>query len=216
MTNKIFRKMGGLLLTLASASVLAAPVVVDPWHTAGNGNATWPFGNFAVSGLELTAHTRTDWGSAGSFNGQAVIWATNFSDLHGVTYTSQPVGDIGLMPVFGNDDGVTLYDFDLGVWGGTSSNVAVRIYNGDYSQILSQGTVAVGAQHGSYFANVFSLNGIHVQFASGDVQHAIDNIRIEGGNPLNIAPIPEPETYAMLLARLGLLGAFARRRKLAT
>lgn len=29
------------------------------------------------------------------------------------------------------------------------------------------------------------------------------------------APVPEPETYAMLLAGLGLLGAVARRRKLA-
>lgn len=31
---------------------------------------------------------------------------------------------------------------------------------------------------------------------------------------VNIAPVPEPETYAMLLAGLGLLGFHARRRKL--
>jgi hypothetical protein len=30
---------------------------------------------------------------------------------------------------------------------------------------------------------------------------------------VNIAPIPEPETYAMLLAGLGLMGFVARRRK---
>ena len=29
----------------------------------------------------------------------------------------------------------------------------------------------------------------------------------------NISPVPEPETYAMLLAGLGLMGAVARRRK---
>lgn len=29
----------------------------------------------------------------------------------------------------------------------------------------------------------------------------------------NLAPVPEPETYAMLLAGLGLMGAVARRRK---
>jgi hypothetical protein len=33
---------------------------------------------------------------------------------------------------------------------------------------------------------------------------------------VNIAPIPEPETYAMLLAGLGLMGFVARRRKQAT
>ena len=30
---------------------------------------------------------------------------------------------------------------------------------------------------------------------------------------LNLAPVPEPETYAMMLAGLGLLGVMARRRK---
>jgi hypothetical protein len=30
---------------------------------------------------------------------------------------------------------------------------------------------------------------------------------------VNIAPVPEPETYAMLLAGLGLMGFVARRRK---
>jgi hypothetical protein len=33
---------------------------------------------------------------------------------------------------------------------------------------------------------------------------------------INIAPIPEPETYAMLLAGLGLMGFVARRRKKAS
>jgi hypothetical protein len=28
-----------------------------------------------------------------------------------------------------------------------------------------------------------------------------------------MAPVPEPETYAMLLAGLGLMGAIAKRRK---
>ena len=34
-----------------------------------------------------------------------------------------------------------------------------------------------------------------------------------GGVSLSITAVPEPETYAMLLAGLGLMGAIARRRK---
>lgn len=201
------------VLLLASASAQAEPVTVNPWHTAGNSSATWPALNYSVPGLVLSAYTKSDWGNA-SITGQTAIYAYGFSDLHGVSYTSEPVGDIGLMLLPGNSDGVTLYDFDLGSWAGVNSNVAVRIYNGDFSQILSQGSVAVGAQHSSYLANVFSPNGLHIQFSSSlSIQHAIDNIRIEGGNPLNISPVPEAETYAMMLAGLGLIGLSLRRRQ---
>ena len=31
-------------------------------------------------------------------------------------------------------------------------------------------------------------------------------------NGLTVAPVPEPETYAMLIAGLGLIGAVSRRR----
>jgi hypothetical protein len=33
------------------------------------------------------------------------------------------------------------------------------------------------------------------------------------GGALNLAPVPEPATYGMLLGGLGLLGYMARRRK---
>lgn len=204
--------IGGICVALAALGAQAAPVTVSPWHTAGNGNITWPGGNWSISGLQLTAIALSDWGNAPQTD-WGRVQAYGFSDLGHVTYISSGVGDIGLMPTTGNTSGVTLYDFDLGVWGGTSSNVAVRIYNGDYSQILSQGAMTVGAQHGSFLANVFSPNGIHIQFSSLTNQVAIDNIRLEGGNPLNIAPVPEPETYAMFLAGLGLMGGIARRRK---
>lgn len=39
------------------------------------------------------------------------------------------------------------------------------------------------------------------------------NVQDANGNPLMFAPVPEPETYAMLLAGLGMLGFFCRRRK---
>ena len=51
-----------------------------------------------------------------------------------------------------------------------------------------------------------SFTGDHLGFA-GSALPRMDNLTFT-------TPIPEPETYAMLLAGLGLLGFAARRRKL--
>ena len=61
--------------------------------------------------------------------------------------------------------------------------------------------------------NVFSPNGLHIQFASpiGD-QNAIDNIRIEGGDPLGIGAVPAPATVWLLVTGLLGIGGLARRR----
>jgi hypothetical protein len=38
-------------------------------------------------------------------------------------------------------------------------------------------------------------------------------LKVDGSNTFTATPVPEPETYAMLLAGLGLLGFAARRSK---
>ena len=50
---------------------------------------------------------------------------------------------------------------------------------------------------------------------SGPANFAIDNIRVNGQSidPPPITPVPEPETYALMLAGLGLVGAITRRKK---
>lgn len=60
---------------------------------------------------------------------------------------------------------------------------------------------------GSYILEFGAVNWIDTAWNSG---MAFDGITI-AGNP--ITPVPEPETYAMLLAGLGLLGLVARRRR---
>lgn len=53
----------------------------------------------------------------------------------------------------------------------------------------------------------FQIEGVGNQVLS-DESWAMDNLSV------SITPVPEPETYAMLLAGLGIMGAVARRRKL--
>jgi hypothetical protein len=57
---------------------------------------------------------------------------------------------------------------------------------------------------------ITAAGGVHNTSLSGnDTSFAIDNLIINGP----VSPAPEPETYAMLLAGLGLVGFIARRRK---
>ena len=61
-------------------------------------------------------------------------------------------------------------------------------------------------------------------FVSGanKIEFVVTNLALNGGNPTglraefttsSVTAVPEPETYAMLMAGLGLLGAVARRKK---
>lgn len=63
---------------------------------------------------------------------------------------------------------------------------------------------------GFSFKNV--LAGSYLVKASGSVSGGqLPNFAVIGAN-YTVTPVPEPETFAMLLAGLGLMGAIARRR----
>lgn len=85
---------------------------------------------------------------------------------------------------------------------------------------LLQSTV-INAVHGSNAGDYFGLSGLanasyalltqnmDGMYAGGGVDYVfVDNVRA-------VTAVPEPETFAMLLAGLGLIGAMARRRKAA-
>ena len=67
-----------------------------------------------------------------------------------------------------------------------------------------------------YFASdQFLQNSLtRIKFYSGtDESSFIGNSFIESLNPYHVRPVPEPETYAMMLAGLAALGFLARRRQ---
>ena len=67
---------------------------------------------------------------------------------------------------------------------------------------------------GFSFKNVAA--GFYNVVASGSISGgAVPNLAFIGAN-YTITPVPEPETFAMLLAGLGLMGAIAARRKKTT
>lgn len=79
--------------------------------------------------------------------------------------------------------------------------------------------------HPNGIVNYGTFNGNNTTFNVGNLSAGTYHIDFTGNvtgqhggaylAALHLAPVPEPETYAMLLAGLGVMGAIARRRKAA-
>lgn len=88
------------------------------------------------------------------------------------------------------------------------------------AEAISKGTFAVLSGSSYFFGFDVTLNSgsfLTSFYEGGHIGAGYANASGEGssyGITSHVAPIPEPETYAMLLAGLGLLGFHARRRKL--
>jgi len=103
--------------------------------------------------------------------------------------------------------------------GWQNTNPAKVSFDGSLNNFLFiDSDYPVNATYTNYFQFV-SFQGIAEAYSSPLGADVFDS----GGNPIDpsrwslanvTTPIPEPETYAMLLAGLGLLGFAARRRKL--
>ncbi|UJP01663.1 MAG: PEP-CTERM sorting domain-containing protein [Nitrosomonas sp.] len=102
------------------------------------------------------------------------------------------LGGGGTDIVFVNPNGAAYTAINLGYFNGGLLNVSIPV------------TFTTG-NHVLTFDYSGSPQGL------GDEGWGLNNITVEG-----VAAVPEPETYAMLLAGLGLLGFTASRRKIAT
>lgn len=99
----------------------------------------------------------------------------------------------------------TFTDFPSGVMSGTYDHTFDMTQASSYNSAF---ITSNGGVNGAFQALVAGLNG---GTAYANI-HSTDFPMGEIRGFLHAAPIPEPETYAMLLAGLGLIGAIARRR----
>jgi hypothetical protein len=119
-------------------------------------------------------------------------------------------------------NGVYTYtlSFDLTGYISSTAMFTGRIAS-DNSVVVKLNSNNLGSSSGFASWSSFSANS---GFVSGwnTLEFVVTNSQQNGGNPTglrvefldsNVAPIPEPETYAMLLGGLALMGAVARRRK---
>lgn len=158
-------------------------------------------------------------------NGQPTLrwWFDGYNELHNVLFAYQN-GDgdswarIEIDPLQGQ--GVQLNSFDIGAyWHTQRSSRYVRVLDLVTGGVLFEvDDVMIGVgDHSNHFApNVFSTNGVAIEWRASAYNNGIDNICFNGpcvdefGPAPNVPTIPEPASLALLAA--GLLAAGAGRR----
>ena len=177
-----------------SGAVAAAS---DPFITGPNGTDMRDLGNLGGSFSEATAINDA---------GQVVGWSNSATTGDPHAFITGPDG-MGMR--------------DLGNLGDYYSDWSVADGINDAGQVVGYSEIVGGAQHafitGPDGANMMDLNSLISLPAGVTLTEAvaINNmgqvIAVATGTPV----IPEPETYALLLAGLGLVGFMARWRKVA-
>jgi hypothetical protein len=141
-------------------------------------------------------------------------WDANYNDLKRVAWANgsdAPGGSHGRIEVKSlNGEAVTLNSMDFGAYSDTTRNTNIRVtaIGGGAALFSYSGAVGFGTTaHNTFLPAVSSNNGLWIDWYDTAYNVGIDNVSFR------IAPVPEPETYAMLLAGLALVSGIARRRK---
>jgi hypothetical protein len=210
-----------LAATSFAASAAVTITEVAPW-SSGNSpvGADW----FELTNTGSSAVDITGWKVDDNSNSFAVALA-----LNGVTSIAA-----GQSVIFVEGSAATVASFKSNWFGANvPSSLAVGYYSGSgiglsatsdavniYNAAAAlQAKVTFGASDSTSpyqtFDNAAGLNNTAISQLSavGTNGAFIANSAAEIGSPGSIAAVPEPETYAMLLAGLGFIGAMARKRQ---
>ncbi|KAA3649454.1 MAG: PEP-CTERM sorting domain-containing protein [Proteobacteria bacterium] len=212
----------GLALLLsgqAGAAVSVADIQITEWMYSGNGGEFIEFTNMGASAVDFTGWSYDDDSrQAGVFDlsgfgwvgvGESVIIteadAAAFRADWSLVASVKVLG--GYTNNIGRGDEINLFD--------ASGSLIDRFAYGD--QIYA-GTVrtqnATGNPLSAADLAATTVTANWVLASAGDRFGSYVSTRGDIGNPgfYVAAPVPEPETYAMLLAGLALVGGIARRR----
>ncbi|MES2162763.1 MAG: FxDxF family PEP-CTERM protein [Pseudomonadota bacterium] len=133
-------------------------------------------------------------------NGHSVTFSATSTTSQGQQYLSDDIsqGKKGRDPdqIFSNQIGMTAAGDSLHSYQFASSNYTAFVPTWDFGQTISQDTTDKTFNDGA----VFQISGHQTARFAGVVDH------------ISINAVPEPDTYAMLLAGMGLISVIARRR----
>jgi hypothetical protein len=209
------------IATIASASVQAEQIsIVNPsFEDVQLSSGNWTYPNTEHDLGSIPGWVGTPW-SGGVWRPAANLLTP--SDGNQVAFSNGPDGNGNtialsqtLTTVLKANTQYTL-QVDLINRLDTSTNKSSTIELLAGGHVLASSTIIGGLQGTTVLQSVSFLSGasetylgqnLGITLSSGNLQSDWDNVRLTAA-----APVPEPETYAMLLAGLGLMGAVARRK----
>ena len=141
-------------------------------------------------------------------------WADDYNSLYGVAWAASSDSDSKAridIVALQSGSGITLTHFDMGAYPDTTLTTSITIKDLADNTILYSYVGAVGMYGGNNTATPFDFNlssssGIRIEWADSAYNVGIDNITY------NVTAVPEPETYALMLAGLAIVGAASRRK----
>jgi hypothetical protein len=205
-----------LALNLAAAGSAQATVLTSlPGATTtasscylGCGNAAYDHSNILDGDFGGTGNTGLNSWNSGGFGGYVQV---NF----GAAYTLDKIELYGGFPY------ENLYSLSVSLDGNSWQSIVSGAYHLESG--LSQSAVQGGTKYGAVHAvGAGTLaGGIQAQYlrytlAGGSHWAYLYEVAVEGhgaASPGPVMAVPEPGTYALMLAGMGLMGAIVRRRK---
>lgn len=137
-------------------------------------------------------------------------WYADYNDLRDVAFAgggdSNSHGRIELKALNGGQ--IQLNSMDFGAYPNTSRGTHIRVttIGGGTTLFSYDGNIGLGSSGQSAFAPaVSSTGGLWIDWYNSAYNVGIDNVNF------SVNAVPEPETWAMLLTGLGLIGARRRR-----
>lgn len=202
--------LAGIAFAAVPAAATTTIVVFDAASCAG-GCIDYSFIDQTVgdtANVDVSHRTTHGTGNATTSENALRFWSGNYSGS-AAAWANTTIGEIRLTTLSAGT--VTLDSVDFGGYLNAVRDIDYRVYDFSWN-LLTSGTVATAPTSLTTISfGQSSADGLIFQFGPDGYNGGIQNLTFsfESG----IAPVPEPASWAMLIAGFGLTGTVMRRRR---